>query len=200
MRTRTARLLHVSCSEDILAVGALSFQSMPGLLARYVLSQFREDAHPSKEPTQKEVTSMSAEDNKAVIRHLIDRLNQKDVDILDEVCTPDFVSHDPANPQVRSREEFKQWFAAMTRAFPDLHFTLEDIVAEGDRVAYRYTLHATHTGSWRGAPPTGKPITTTAMALTRFRDGKSAELWQNTDALGLVQQLGLIPTPGQASQ
>ena len=140
---------------------------------------------------------MSTEDNKAVIRHLVDRLNQKDVTVIDEVCTSDFVPHDPANPQVRSREDFKQWLTGFFAAFPDVHFSLEDIVAEGERVAYRYAIHATHSGSWRGAAPTGKPIAVTAIAITRFRDGKSAELWQNTDALGLVQQLGLIPAPGQ---
>ena len=142
---------------------------------------------------------MSTEDNKAVIRRIIDGLNQKDVAVLDELCTPDFVSHDPANPQVRSREDYKQWFTGFTAAFPDLHFSLEDILAEGDKVAYRYTLRATHSRSWRGAAATGKPITITGISITRLRDGKSAELWSNTDALGLVQQLGLMPAPGQAS-
>jgi steroid delta-isomerase-like uncharacterized protein len=142
---------------------------------------------------------MSTEDNKAVIRRIIDSFNQKDAAILDEVCTPDFVSHDPANPQVRSREDYKQWITGFFTAFPDLHFSLEDILAEGDRVAYRYTLRATHSGSWRSAAPTGKSITVTGISITRLRDGKSAELWSNTDALGLVQQLGLIPAPGQAS-
>ena len=142
---------------------------------------------------------MSTEDNKAVIRRIFDGLNQKDVAVIDELCTPDFVSHDPANPQVRSREDFKQWFTGLSAAFPDLHFSLEDMLAEGDKVAYRFTLRATHSGSWRGAAPTGKPITITAISIARIRDGKSAELWTNTDALGLVQQLGLIPAPGQAS-
>jgi predicted ester cyclase len=66
-------------------------------------------------------------------------------------------------------------------------------------VAYRYTLHATHSGSWRGAPPTGKAISVTSIAIARLTDGKVAEGWQNADVLGLVQQLGLMPTPGQAS-
>src|SRR5205085_263834 len=148
----------------------------------------------------KGVSAMSTEDNKAVIRRLIDGLNQKDVAVLDEVCTPDFVFHDPNNPQVRSREDFKQWVTEFFAAFPDLHFSLEDILAEGDRVAYRYTLRATNTGSWGGATPTGKPVTFTAMSLSRFREGKSAEGWQNGDSLGMAQQLGMIPAPGQASQ
>ncbi len=73
---------------------------------------------------------MSTEDNKAVIRRIFDGLNQKDVAVIDELFTPDFVSHDPANPQVRSREDFKQWFTGLSAAFPDLHFSLEDKLAE----------------------------------------------------------------------
>jgi steroid delta-isomerase-like uncharacterized protein len=142
---------------------------------------------------------MSTEDNKAVIHRLLARLNQKDVAALDEFCTPDFINHDPANPQVRSREDFKQWFAGLSTAFPDLDFSLDDILAEGDKAAYRYTLHATQSGSWRGAAPTGKSVTITAMAFVRLREGKIAELWLNTDALGLVQQLGLFPTSGKTS-
>jgi steroid delta-isomerase-like uncharacterized protein len=139
---------------------------------------------------------MSTDDNKAVIRRLFDGLNQKDVSVMDELCTLDLVYHDPANPQVRSREDFKQWFTGLAAAFPDLHFSFEDILADGDKVAYRYTLRATHSGSWRGVAPTGKPVTVTAMSIARIRDGKGAEIWANTDALGLVQQLGLIPSLG----
>jgi predicted ester cyclase len=87
----------------------------------------------------------------------------------------------------------------MFAAFPDLYFSLEDMLTEEDKVAYRYTLRATHSGSWRGAPPTGKSITVTGTSITRITDGKSAELWSNTDALGLLQQLGVAPAPGQAS-
>ena len=142
---------------------------------------------------------MSTEDNKALIRRIVDGLNQKNVAVIDELCTPDFVSHDPANPQVRSREDYKQWCTGMFAAFPDLYFSLEDMLTEEDKVAYRYTLRATHSGSWRGAPPTGKSITVTGTSITRITDGKSAELWSNTDALGLLQQLGIVHAPGQDS-
>jgi steroid delta-isomerase-like uncharacterized protein len=139
---------------------------------------------------------MSTEENKANVRRFVDGLNQRNVAVIDELCTPDFVSHDPANPQVRSREDYKQWVTGLSAAFPDLHFTIDDILAEGDKVAYRFTLRATHSGSWRGAAPTGKSITVTGTAIDRIRDGKFAEAWANTDALGLVQQLGLIPSMG----
>ena len=139
---------------------------------------------------------MSTEENKANVHRFTDGLNQKNVAVIDELCTPDYVNHDPANPQVRSREDYKQWFTGLSAAFPDLHFTIDDILAEGDKVAYRFTLRATHSGSWRGAAPTGKSITVTGTAIARIRDGKFAEEWVNTDALGLVQQLGLIPSMG----
>ena len=139
---------------------------------------------------------MSTEENKANVRRFADGLNKKDIAVVDELCTPDFVYHDPANPQVRSREDYKQWFTGMFAAFPDLQFTIEDILAEGDKVAYRFTLRATHSGSWRGAPPTGKQISVTGTAIARIADGKTAEGWLNSDALGLVQQLGLIPSMG----
>jgi steroid delta-isomerase-like uncharacterized protein len=142
---------------------------------------------------------MSTEDNKAVIRRILESSNQKDAAIFDEVISPDFVHHDPANPEVRSREDYKQWSTGFLAAFPDLHFSLEDILAEGDRVAYRWTLRATQSGSWRGAAPTGKQISFTGMSIARLRDGKIAELWLNADALGLRQQIGAIPAPGQAS-
>lgn len=139
---------------------------------------------------------MSTEDNKAVIRRLIDGLNQQDVAVLDEVCAPDFVFHDPNNPQVRSREDFKHWMTELYATFPDLRFSLEDVLAEGDRVVYRYTFRATHRGSWRGVSPTGKSIAIAGIAISRFRGGKSAEGWQNTDGWGMMQQLGLVPVPG----
>ena|SRR2546430_1128685 len=139
---------------------------------------------------------MSTEENKANVRRFTDDINQKNVAVIDELCTPDYVNHDPANPQVRSREDYKQWFTGLSAAFSDLHFTIDDILAEGDKVAYRFTLRATHSGSWRGAAPTGKSITVTGTEIVRIHDGKFAEAWANTDALGLVQQLGLIPSMG----
>lgn len=138
---------------------------------------------------------MSTEENKTIVRRAIEELNRGNLAAIDELYTPDFVSHDPANPQVRSREEYKQWITGLSAAFPDLHFTLDDILAEGDKVAYRITLRATQSGSWRGAAPTGKAINVTATEIARLRDGKFAEAWANSDALGLVQQLGLMPTP-----
>jgi predicted ester cyclase len=107
--------------------------------------------------------------------------------VIDEVCTADFVYHDPSGP-VQGREAFKQFIGMYLSAFPDFHITIEDMVAEGDRVAVRQTTTATH----QGIPPTGKRITVSGIHITRVVDGKSVEDWGNDDVLGLMQQLGVI--------
>lgn len=142
---------------------------------------------------------MSAEDNKTIVRRSLEEFNQGNLSVIDELFAPDFVYHDPANPTVHSRQDYKQWLTQFRAAFPDVRISVEDMLAEGDKVAYRYTLRATQSGSWRGAPPTGKPISVTAIVIARLTGGKIAEGWQNADALGLVQQLGLMPAQGQAS-
>ena len=139
---------------------------------------------------------MSTEENKATLRRFADEFNQGNLAVIDELCTPDYVYHDPANPTIRSRQDYKQWLAQFRTAFPDVHISIEDILAEADKVAYRYTISGTHSGSWRGAAPTGKPITTISINIARLTDGKITEVWQNADILGLVQQLGLLPSMG----
>jgi steroid delta-isomerase-like uncharacterized protein len=141
---------------------------------------------------------MSSEDNKALVRRAFEELNQGNLGEADEYFTPNFVYHDVANPQVSNRQEYTQLLTGLMAALPG-QFTLEDLIAEGDKVVARYTLRSTHRGQWRGVPPTGKPVTITATSTYRFADGKIAEMWQNADTLSLLQQLGVIPAPGQAS-
>jgi predicted ester cyclase len=82
-------------------------------------------------------------------------------------------------------------------AFPDLHFTIEDQLAEGDEVATRLTAGGTHKGVFMGIPPMGKQVTVTGIAISHWVGGKSDEVWINLDRMGLLQQLGVIPAPGQ---
>lgn len=84
-------------------------------------------------------------------------------------------------------------------AFPDARFTVEDLIAERDRVASRYTFRGTHQGDLMGIPPTGKQVTVTGIIVNRIVNGKSEEGWLNFDALGMLQQLGVAPASGQAS-
>jgi predicted ester cyclase len=141
---------------------------------------------------------MSTEENKANSRRLTERLNQGDLTVIDELCAPNHVSHNAQNT-THGPEEYKQSFSVLFTAFPDLHFTIEDMIAEGDKVVTRNTIRGTHQGLFRGIPPTGKHVTITGIAVSHWIAGKSDEVWINTDGLGLLQQIGALPTPGQAS-
>ena len=107
------------------------------------------------------------------------------------------MGHDPGR-EFRGSAALKQGIASLHAAFPDLHYTVEDMVAEGDKVAVHYTGRGTHHGEFQGIPATGKPMTYTGILIWRFVDGKIAEHWAAPDLLGLMQQLGAIPTRGPA--
>ena len=149
---------------------------------------------------------MSTEENKALILRGIEALNRGNMAemyaAVDESFVPDFVFHDPNIPLpaggVRSREDYKQFLTGFHAALPG-QFTIEDLIAEGDKVVVRYTFRGTHKGQWRGLPPTGKAVTFTGTITYHLVDGKVVEGWQNADNLSVLRQLGLIPTPGQAS-
>ena len=142
---------------------------------------------------------MSTEENKAVARRYIEEVfNQKNLAMIDELNTPDVVLHN-ASMTIEGREAYKQFVSMYLSAFPDMHMTIEHMIAEGDIVAERVTSRATHKGELMGIPPTGKQGTITAIYMVRFVNGKGAEVWANADDLGMLQQLGVIPAPGQAS-
>jgi steroid delta-isomerase-like uncharacterized protein len=139
---------------------------------------------------------MSTEDNKALARRYVEEVfNQKNLATVDELNTPDFVLHN-ASTTIQGREPYKQYLSMLFTAFPDLHMTIENMIAEGDIIAERVTLRMTHKGDYMGIPPTGKQATITAIYILRFANGKGVEVWANSDDLGAMQQLGVIPTPG----
>src|SRR5205823_14624824 len=94
-------------------------------------------------------------------------------------------------------EGSKQFIAMYLTAFPDVHFTVEDIIAEGDKVVTRLTVRGTQQGAFMGIPATGKQTTSTGIDINRIVDGKSVEHWLEMDTLGLLQQLGAVPAPGK---
>jgi steroid delta-isomerase-like uncharacterized protein len=142
---------------------------------------------------------MSTEQNKAIVRRWVDGgWNQGNLNLVDELYAADYVLHD-ANGDVRGHEGFKHYVTMYRTAFPDLSFTIGDMVAEGDQVAWRITATGTHKGTLMGIPSTGRSIAVTAIIVSRFVGGKWAEDWVNVDTLGMLQQLGVIPAPGQAS-
>ncbi len=140
---------------------------------------------------------MSTEQKKANDRRLIEGLNQGNMNVLDELMVLNFVDHE-ASTTMQGLEAFKQFVSAYLTAFPDLHFTIEDQIAEEDKTTLRYTARGTHRGDLMGIPPTGKQVTVTGIFITRWANGKAEESWLNFDALGMLQQLGVVPAPGQS--
>jgi len=138
---------------------------------------------------------MSTEDNKAHVRRGFEAVNQKNLAVFDELLTPDVVFHS-ASTTMQGLEAYKQLLSVYLTAFPDLQFTIEDMIAEGDTVVVRYTTRGTHQGNFRGIPPTGKQVSGTGMFIDRLVNGKAVEQWINGDDLGLLQQLGVIPSMG----
>jgi predicted ester cyclase len=109
------------------------------------------------------------------------------------------VGHDPAEPEeMRGPEGIKRYAAEVRDALPDVRVTVEEQVAEGDGVATRYTLVGTQEGVLMGIPPTGNPVEIVGVAIDRLANGKIVESWDNYDALGMMQQLGVIPAPDQS--
>lgn len=132
--------------------------------------------------------------NKAIMRRGIEEVwNKGNFDIVDELVASDYVGHQPPDENL-GPEGAKGYFRELRAAFPDIHFTIEDQIAEGDRVVTRWTARATHHGAYQGIRATGKPGVVTGITISRFADGKVVEGWTNFDALGLMQQLGVVPT------
>lgn len=121
-----------------------------------------------------------------------------DLDVVDELVNGDIVAHSPG-VDFHGITELKQFVASLREAFPDLRMTVEDQVAEGDKVVTRWTAQGTQKGSFLGMPPTGKAGTMTGVEIDRFVDGKVTECWTSADYLGLMQQLGAIPEPGASA-
>jgi steroid delta-isomerase-like uncharacterized protein len=141
---------------------------------------------------------MPAEQNKAIVRRWVEGgWNGGNLDLVDEFYADDYILHDPAMP-VHGREGFKQYVTMYRSVFPDLRFALEDVIAEGDTVAWRITARGTHQGALMGIPPTNKPVAISAIIISRFVDSKWTEDWISIDMLGMLQQIGAIPAPGQA--
>jgi steroid delta-isomerase-like uncharacterized protein len=146
---------------------------------------------------------VTTEENKAISRRVGEEIfNGGDLDLADELYAPDYVLHDPSLPEDLHGPEGLKRYVAMTRAaFPDARVTVEDQVAEGDKVVDRWTARGTHTGEFMGIPPTGRRIEVSGVTISRFAGGKIAEDWYQGDDLGMMRQLGVIPSgeaPGEA--
>ena len=143
---------------------------------------------------------MSVEENKASARRVIEEIwNQGKVEVVDELYAPSFVNHRPSPGTTSDREGLKQDVAQTRRAFPDGNLTVDDIIAEGDLVVSRWTFTGTHTEDLWGIPATGKRVRLTGIHMDRIVNGQCTEEWSESDVLGMMQQLGVIPQPEQTT-
>lgn len=144
---------------------------------------------------------MSTEENKAVVRRELEELYNEggNLDVAEEIYAPDFVGHDSTTGDIRGVEGAKQFAATMRRAFPDLTCTVEDQVAEGDKVVTRWSASGTHHGETEDlGPATGNLMKITGVSIERLSDARVAESWDHYDALGMMQQLGLVSEQTEA--
>ena len=135
---------------------------------------------------------MSIEENKALIRHIYELCNRKDLDSYFKLLDPGYIAHFSMGDF--SLEQAKQFETMYFAAFPDVSATIEDMVAEGDKVAIRVTWRGTHKGEFMGIAPTGNKIKMTNTLIFRIAVGKLAENWATIDELRMMQQLGAIPS------
>ena len=142
---------------------------------------------------------MAVMTNQQLFQRYFDEVaNGGNLELADEIFASDYLHHDPANPDPRPMvgpQAVKDHLTSLKGAFPDLVFEVEDMVADDELIIVRWTARGTNTGDYFGMPATGKPIEITGMNTWRTRDGQAIEGWVNRDDIGLLQQLGVIPTP-----
>ena len=141
---------------------------------------------------------MSA-DNKAIARHFLEGFNSENLAAANEFVAANFTNHDPSTPPLPTGPEgYQQLVSTYRTIYPDLRMTVDDLIAEGDKVVGRWTAHGTNTGPLMGMPPTGKTATVTGISIFTVTGGQVTEQRVNWDTLGMLQQLGVVPAPGQA--
>ena len=139
---------------------------------------------------------MSTEENKALSQRFIyEVLNKKNLQAIDDLIAPDAIDHAAPPGVPPGSEGVKQFLAMVLTAFPDYKETIEDMIAEGDKVVTRSTWQGTHRGAFMGIPPTGKQVKVTSIDISRVANGKFVEHWGLQDVPRLMEQLGVMPTP-----
>jgi predicted ester cyclase len=161
--------------------------------------QPRKKAQPSPKELEEGGQPMSIEENKANARRVVEEgINQNNVDSIAGIFVTDYIEHQPQAPGTPTGlEGFKHFLTTFRAAFPDFHYTVDDTIAEGDTVVQRLTGYGTMHGSLAGMPPTGQAAAWSEIHISRFKEGKIVEHWGLVDQLGMMQQLGLGPAPGQ---
>jgi steroid delta-isomerase-like uncharacterized protein len=145
---------------------------------------------------------MGVDENKEVVNRLINEfVNEGNEAVADQLLTGDYVRYDPDTPSgAQSADEFKEMIRTFGEAFPDAEVKIEEMIGEGDLVVFRGTETGTHEGEFVGHEPTGETFEITGLAMHRVRDGQITETWANWDMLGMMQQLGIVPTPDELTE
>jgi len=144
---------------------------------------------------------MSTEESKAMLRRVAEEIfNKGNLAVADELIASNYVYHLPGQPDIHGPEGFKQMVTMYRTAFPDFHMTVDDMVAEGDKVVHHLTIRGTHQGDFMGVAPTGKQVTMPVLTVSRFAGGKEVEASSFTDTLGVLQQMGVAPPVGQGGK
>lgn len=134
--------------------------------------------------------------NKRIMHRFFEEIfNTGALSVADEIVGVDYLNHNAAPGEKPGREGLKAFVAYLRTGFPDIHFTLDDLIAEGDQVVTRWRVTGTQQGEFAGVPPNGKTVHVTAINIHRIAGGQIQEAWLNWDALGMLQQLGVIPVP-----
>ena len=134
--------------------------------------------------------------NKALVRRFFEEVwSTGDIARRDDFLAPGYRGHMSGAPHPIDRDGWTSWFQGFRSAFPDARFTIEDMLAEDDRVAARLTMRGTHLGSLNGIPATGRTVVVTGMSIERIANGRIIEGWNENDALGMLTQLGVLPPP-----
>ena len=139
------------------------------------------------------------EENKILVRRTFDEVVKGNWEILEELYTTDYVWHLPASPEPLTKEESGQFMRTFMAAFPDYSHTIEEMIAEDDKVVTRFVFRGTHKGEYMGIPATGKEIVLTSIIITRIAEGKITEEWEEFDGYSFMQQLGVLPPVGSAN-
>jgi steroid delta-isomerase-like uncharacterized protein len=143
-----------------------------------------------------------SQQNTMLVRRAVEEVwNRGNFAIVEELVASDLVIHSSTpGDEIHGPAGVKQFYATLRAAFPDIRFTIEDQITEGDRVVTRWTAHATHTAEYQGIPPTGKQFRLAGIDIDRIVGGKVVECWPIADELGMMQQLGVIPVPRQVGR
>jgi steroid delta-isomerase-like uncharacterized protein len=144
---------------------------------------------------------MSAERNKTIVqRHMDEFWNEGKLEVADQIHASDYLFHEHVNPVISGAEAYNQFATMYRAAFPDLHFTIEDLITEGDKVTARWSCVGTHQGELMGIPPTGKKTKISGISIFLIAGAKIAKEWTNWSTLALLQQLGVVPPMGEGKE